>query len=221
MCCGFLAFVRWDLISRGWLGLLTLYVPGSEFALADELGRRRHHRVRRAVVSGRVKVRGAVSVGRRSRRIEFRESREYKCDDWLPRAVASSYLDPGTTFFPGVFLSCVSAVSLLIVLTSWDSSGAQLTCALGLLCCGDISRFLLGCYRHAVDLWCRWTGGWDAARVIWRRSVAAAVAAVKVLTILRKRVRWGPCDGSKRARQSMELRVTKVVSEIIDYFSKH
>ena len=145
--CGFLAFVRWDLISRGWLGLLTLYVPGSEFALADELGRRRHHRVRRAVVSGRVKVRGAVSVGRRSRRIEFRESREYKCDDWLPRAVASSYLDPGTTFFPGVFLSCVSAVSLLIVLTSWDSSGAQLTCALGLLCCGDISRFLLGCYR--------------------------------------------------------------------------
>ena len=92
-------------------------------------------------------MRGAVSVGRRSRRIEFRESREYKCDDWLPRAVASSYLDPGTTFFPGVFLSCVSAVSLLIVLTSWDSSGAQLTCALGLLCCGDISRFLLGCYR--------------------------------------------------------------------------
>ena len=158
--------------------------------------------------------------GRRSGRIEFRESREYKCDDWLPRAVASSYLDPGTTFFPGVFLSCVSAVSLLIVLTSWDSSGAQLTCALGLLCCGDISRFLLGCYRHAVDLWCRWTGGWDAARVIWRRAVAA-VAAVKVLTILRKRVRWGPCDGSKRARQSMELRVTKVVSEIIDYFSKH
>ena len=78
---------------------------------------------------------------------EFRESREYKCDDWLPRAGASSYLDPGTTFFPGVFLSCVSAVSLLIVLTSWDSSGAQLTCALGLLCCGDISRFLLGCYR--------------------------------------------------------------------------
>ena len=61
--------------------------------------------------------------------------------------MASSYLDPGTTFFPGVFLSCVSAVSLLIVLTSWDSSGAQLTCALGLLCCGDISRFLLGCYR--------------------------------------------------------------------------
>ena len=215
--CGFLAFVRWDLISRGWLGLLTLYVPGSEFALADELGRRRHHRVRRAVVSGRVKVRGAVSVGRRSRRIEFRESREYKCDDWLPRAVASSYLDPGTTFFPGVFLSCVSAVSLLIVLTSWDSSGAQLTCALGLLCCGDISRFLLGCYRHAVDLWCRWTGGWDAARVIWRRSVAAAVAAVEVLTILRKRVRWGPCDGSKRARRSMDrprrLRVTKVVSD--------
>ena len=135
--------------------------------------------------------------------------------------MASSYLDPGTTFFPGVFLSCVSAVSLLIVLTSWDSSGAQLTCALGLLCCGDISRFLLGCYRHAVDLWCRWTGGWYAARVIRRRSVAAAVAAVKVLTILRKRVRWGPCDGSKRARQSMELRVTKVVSDFIDYFSKH
>ena len=61
--CGFLAFVRWDLISRGWLGLLTLYVPGSEFALADELGRRRHHRVRRAVVSGRVKVKEARSAG--------------------------------------------------------------------------------------------------------------------------------------------------------------
>ena len=136
--------------------------------------------------------------------------------------MASSYLDPGTTFFPGVFLSCVSAVSLLIVLTSWDSSGAQLTCAVGLLCCGDISRFLLGCYRHAVDLWCRWTGGRDAARVIRRRSVAA-VAAVKVLTILRKRVRWGPCDGSKRARQSMDPlsgleRVTKVVSDFFDLF---
>ena len=23
ICCGFLAFVRWDLMSRGWLGLLT------------------------------------------------------------------------------------------------------------------------------------------------------------------------------------------------------
>ena len=60
--------------------------------------------------------------------------------------MASSYLDPGTTFFPGVFLSCVSAVSLLIVLTSWDSSGAQLTCALGLLCCcvsGEISALSL------------------------------------------------------------------------------
>ena len=44
--CGFLAFVRWDLVSRGWLGLLTLYVPGSEFALAHELG---HHCLHRKV----------------------------------------------------------------------------------------------------------------------------------------------------------------------------
>ena len=54
--------------------------------------------------------------------------------------------------------------------------------------------------------------------MIRRRSVAAAVAVAKVLTILRKRVRWGPCDGSKRARRSMELRVTKVVSDFFDYF---
>ena len=194
-------------LSRVWLGLLTQYVRtrlGVCSCTRTWTPATSSRPSGCCVWSSRVKeARSAAVVDREMN--EFRESREYKCDDWLPRAVASSYLDPGTTFFPGVFLSCVSAVSLLIVLTSWDSSGAQLTCALGLLCCGDISRFLLGCYRHAVDLWCRWTGGWDAARVTRRRS-AAAVA--KVLTILRKRVRWGPCDGSKRARRSMVRRET-------------
>ena len=53
---------------------------------------------------------------------------------------ASDLEPPGGTFFPGVFLSCVSAVRFCIVLTSCGSSAAQLTCCVGDLCCdsGDI-----------------------------------------------------------------------------------
>ena len=41
---------------------------------------------------------------------------------------------PGGTFFPGVFLSCVSAVRFCAVLTSCGSSAAHVTCCVGDLC---------------------------------------------------------------------------------------